>query len=88
MEKREVKTLIKWKHNLGDNHYVRGKISGIAYVILNNAEGEQYANERINEGFILTHKCDVNQYDRFINVIEEMYPGLCIFDYNDKKESE
>ena len=83
MEKRIVKTLIKKDHKLGNNEYVKGRISGIQSIMC--PRDFEFGTGRNEDGFILVAECDVNQYDRFINVIEEMYPGLCIFDYRESK---
>lgn len=79
MEKHVVKTLIKKDHKLGGNVYVRGKISGIQSVMC--PREIEFGNGMIEEGFILVTECTVDQYDDFMNFVENMYPGLCIFDY-------
>ena len=88
MEKREVQTLVKKDHVLGDNIYVKGRISGIGHVLLQDKSVLSYANIEIEKGCILTHKCDVNQYSEFMEIVEDLYPGLCIFDYIETKGSE
>lgn len=78
-----IKTLIRKDHKLGERAYVRGRISGIQSVICRrDIEFGTGVNE---EGYILVAECTPTQYDDFMNYVEKMYPGLCIFDY---KESE
>lgn len=83
MEKRLFWTLIKYNHKLGDNKYVRGRISGIQLVLCEkNSEDELiFANMRTEEGVILRTITTQTNYDKFTKLIEELYPGLCIFDY-------
>ena len=85
MEKREVVTLIRKEHKLGDNAYVKGRISGIGYMLLYDKDGLEYANAKNDDGFLLTHKCNVDQYMEFMEIVEKLYPGLCIFDYKESK---
>ena len=78
MELREVKTLIKGNHEkFGGNDYVRGRISGIGLMLL---KGER-PFEKTDKGTVMVHKCTVNEYDEFMNLIEDLYPGLCKFNY-------
>lgn len=78
-----IKTLIRKDHKLGNNAYVRGRISGIQSVIC--PRKIEFGNGRNEEGFILVAECTPEKYDDFMNTVENMYPGLCKFDY---KESE
>ena len=82
-KKYKIKTLIRWDHKLGDDAYVRGRITGFQCALCN--QYKEFANVRIKEGVVLTAECTATQYDDFINVVERHYPGLCKFDY---KESE
>ena len=82
-KKYEISTLIKRKHELGENTYVRGRVSGIQSVICE--EDKTFANCEIDEGFVLTTKCTPEQYDDFMDCVEEYYPGLCEFDYEFKR---
>ena len=80
MEKRkDVLTLVKDDHKFGGNKYVLGKITGIGYCMSGFTNG--FATMYIEEGFIYRHQFTVDEYDKFINVIEDLYPGLCVFDY-------
>lgn len=83
MQKEQVsvyKTLVKRNHRLGDNDYVLGRISGISDCLLGPALGP-WARPRNGVGKIRAHICTRKDYEDFAEVIEEMYPGLCIFDY-------
>lgn len=83
MDKQEVLTLIKRDHKFGGNEFVLGKISGIGYV-----ESGYHSDSvlmRIDDGFVYRNKFTPDGYDKFINIIETMYPGLCKFDYKLEK---
>jgi hypothetical protein len=83
MEKHVFKTLIKGDHKL-NCEYVKGRISGIAYVICEESKpGRAWGlREKQNDkSMIHTMECTTKQYVEFRRVIEELYPGLCIFDY-------
>lgn len=82
MEKKfKIKTLIRKDHKLGDNVYVRGKISGIQSVMC--PRKIEFGNGQNDEGFILVAECTPEQYDDFMNFVEDIYPGLCVFDYKE-----
>lgn len=79
MEK--FKTLVKDNHNrYGRNAYVRGKISGIQMMVCES--DKVYANEGIEGGVLYTCECTPEQYEKFIEIVESIYPGLCIFNYS------
>lgn len=83
MEKLEVKTLIRKDHkfHVGDE-FIQGKITGIGYMIT-NARG--YVIEKNDEGYLYKKEFTPDEYDKFINVIEELYPGLCKFNYQERE---
>lgn len=81
MEKRLYKTLVKANQKLGNSEYVRGRISGIEFVICEGVVDASYATRVDEKGHILTTKCTADQYERFRMLVAEMYPGLCEFDY-------
>ena len=79
MDNKKFKTLIRKDHKLGDNLYVKGKVSGIQSVLCpREIEFDHGTNE---EGYILVAECTPEQYENFMNFVEKFYPGLCIFDY-------
>lgn len=85
MERKTVLTLIKRDHmNVGDE-FILGRISGIGYCMSGFNRG--YVLMRNEEGFIYKTKFTVDEYDKFINEIDKLYPGLCIFDYKVDWES-
>lgn len=86
MDKKVYFTLIKRFHKFGDNHYVRGRISGIA-LCMSGFKKEAYANMMVNEGIIISNYFTQDEYNEFMKRIEELYSGLCIFNYDVKKES-
>lgn len=84
MEKRIFKTLVKAKHKNGRNKYVRGRISGIQRIMCVGDYKKEFANTHIiGTGIMMETECTSEQYDAFAKVIEELYPGLCIFDYEE-----
>ena len=83
MEKKIFKTLVKDNHvKFGRNSYIRGRISGIQYVV---CDKDTYANKSIDGGIIQTCKCTPEQYEQFTEIVDKMYPGLCIFNYEESK---
>lgn len=87
MDRLRALTLIKYNHKFGGNEYIKGRISGIAYSICGFNRKNEISNTRIDNGDVLECKFTVDEYDTFINIIEELYPGLCIFDYRLEKRS-
>lgn len=85
MERKTVLTLIKRGHKHLSDEFILGKISGIGYCMSGFTRG--YVMMRIEEGHIYKHKFTVDEYDSFINEIDKLYPGLCIFDYKVDWES-
>ena len=73
-------TLIKKDHEFGNNNYVKGKISGIGY-ILSGYSKEIYPTKKINDGYLLYNYCTDKEYSKFIKVISKLYPNLCEFNY-------
>lgn len=63
----------------GENDYVLGYIVGVKSVLCDN--GQSYATVGINRGKILTTYCTDEQYQNFVEFIENRYPGLCVFYY-------
>ena len=61
------------------HEYVCGRIAGIGYMILGceNTNGWNSADD----GSILVMRCTQEQYDRFTEIIEELYPNLCEFNW-------
>lgn len=86
MEKRIFKTLILKKGRLGKNKYVHGRICGMNLVLCGGVESDRrfplLENRKIT---IILSECTQKQYNKFKELVEEVYPGICIFDY---KESE
>lgn len=84
MERRIFNTLVKKEHaKFGDNKYVNGRISGIGYMI--NESDMNFANTHGNEGFIYINKFTTDEYEKFKEIVEKLYPGLCEFDYKLKE---
>lgn len=88
MEKQIFKTLVKGDHKLGCNEYVMGRISGIEYVLCNGGTKPQQQfpwdyNPENGDHRMMTF-CTKKEYDNFANMIEYLYPGLCIFNYQER----
>lgn len=79
--KRIFGTLVKEDHKLGKNEYIHGRISGILKVLCTKDGVEFGMRELSNVGLILTTECTKSNYYKFMEVIEDLYPGLCEFDY-------
>ena len=83
MEKRIFRTYIVGGHKL-NKPYVRGKISGIAFVMSeghrSNDAAYAYSHDKKSDSWIHTMKCTIEQYIDFCDIIKELYPGLCQFD--------
>lgn len=84
MDKKIFKTLVKDNHKFGRNAYIRGKISGIQFMVCDI--NKTYANEGIEGGILYTCECTPEQYEKFTKIIEEHYPGLCIFNYEEESK--
>ncbi len=86
---RKIYTLVKEDHKFGKNSYVRGKIHSYKELI---CDGERdgiskpaFAWKVVSGvGEVIATVCTQEQYDRFSQMVEKHYPGLCEFDY--KKE--
>lgn len=86
MEKRIFKTLILKKGRLGKNKYVHGRISGMSVALCGGVEcDKRFALMENRKVLMVTSECTQKQYDKFKELVEKVYPGICIFDY---KESE
>lgn len=82
MEKKLFKTLVKGNHEkFGGNRYVVGKISGINHVLCGNSNRFAHTFDDKTGDTLIKHECYQEQYDIFRITIEELYPGLCEFDY-------
>lgn len=83
METRKIKTLIKSDHKLGKDDFISGRIVGAMAVLCKEdpAKGLEFGMIRCENGRIIMTETIDDRYDAFINVIENWYPGLCVFDY-------
>lgn len=83
METRTIKTLVKSNHKLGTDVFVLGRIMGAMAVMCKDdpAKGLEYGQGICGSGHIFVAKTTDEKYEAFTNVIEEWYPGLCVFDY-------
>lgn len=80
MERKAFNTLIKADHKFAENEYVRGRIHGMKTVICDD-EVKNFANMSLVDGIMFTSYCTDEQYDKFVTVVKESYPDLCIFNY-------
>ena len=80
MEKKyTIATLIKWEHTLGTSEYVFGRITGVGYIV--SGENKAKALMVTEEGSIYSNIFTVQNYDKFINIIDKLYPGLITANY-------
>ena len=83
-EKQIFKTLIKNDESVReawrDNSYVRGKISGMQYILCGR---DKFANKMVANGVIFRTKCEPEKYEEFMKIVEECYPGVCEFNYEE-----
>lgn len=83
MDARQIKTLVKNDHKLGKDVFVLGRIMGAMAVMCKEdpAKGIEFGRGRCEQGNIFVTETTTEKYEAFTNVIEEWYPGLCIFNY-------
>lgn len=87
MENKIFKTLIKADHKLGGNQYIEGRISGLMEAICHENPGKDilYGKGKNELGMIHMTKTSEERYDKFIEIVEQEYPGLCVFNYEESK---
>ena len=69
---------------ISSNDYVIGRIMGANYVICNGVPDKGWAVVGDGDGtHIFNTECTAGKYAAFAEIVEEMYPGLCIFDYKE-----
>ena len=86
MEKQFFETIVNGNHKLGCNEYVMGKISGIEYALCGQGAKKQFPwdyNPETGNHRMKTF-CTEEEYTNFTNTIEYLYPGLCIFNYQER----
>ena len=82
MDVKKFKTLVKKEEGLGDNEYVRGRISGIIIALCYDENKHPYRWSHADEkGRVITIRCTDEQYDKFKEIVDECYPNLCQFNY-------
>ena len=80
MEKKYfINTLIKRDHKFGGNEYIIGRISGIGYIL--SGEHKDEALIITNKGTIYSNVFTAQNYDKFINIIDKLYPELITANY-------
>lgn len=80
MEKKYfINTLIKRDHKFGGNEYIIGRISGIGYIL--SGEDKDEALIITDKGTIYSNVFTAQNYDKFINIIDKLYPGLITANY-------
>lgn len=78
------KTMVKADHKLGKDDFVFGRIMGAMAVLCKDdpAMGIESGYRRCNNGDrIIIAETTFQQYKAFTKVIENWYPGLCMFYY-------
>lgn len=84
MEARTFVTHVKkgarpWRDDNCD--FVVGRVSGMKTAICDFDNKPDYADYYGPDGVLLITKCTQEQYDKFTEIVEKNYPGLCDFDY-------
>ena len=74
-------TILPMAGKLVSNEYVIGRIMGVNYVICNGVPRRGYPMYKNDDGsHVFRTVCTAEQYRTFTKTVEELYPGLCIFD--------
>ena len=83
MREKMFYTVIKADHKLGGNEYVMGRVSGIQCAVRCKHPGKDilYGHGENEIGEIYPMKTTSRRYKKFARIVEQNYPGLCIFDY-------
>lgn len=71
-------TIVKADQEIGRKDYVIGMIAGIMRSMCGMFDGALVTLSNGNHQ--LTTTCEPDKYDKFSNMIERLYPGLCVFD--------
>lgn len=76
-------TVVKANHKLGGKTYVRGRVHGIMEAICSKDPGKEilYGIGENELGMIIPTRTTSRRYKKFAEIVERLYPGLCIFDY-------
>ena len=82
MEEKIFATAINKEHEFSDNKYVLGRLSGIKYIVCDGVR-KPHVGPMVHENGtpIMFTKCTEDQYAEFARIVENVYPGLCIFRY-------
>ena len=84
MENKIFKTIVRADHKFGDSEYVRGRISGIQLAMCAKDPKKEFVWSYVPRvGDMMKTECTSERYDAFINIIEELYPRVCICDYKE-----
>lgn len=84
MENKIFKTIVRADHKFGDSEYVRGRISGIQFAMCTKDSKKEFVWSYVPRvGDMMKAECTSEQYAAFAKAVEELYPGLCIFDYKE-----
>lgn len=84
METKMFYTLIKrdaviGKNKIPINEYARGVIYGLMTAY--SEENKRYSIMPSNDGFVLRMVGNEKQYAYFKNTVENIYPDVCVFNY-------
>lgn len=78
----QIYTLVKGDHKEGYSTYVRGRVTGIALVMLDIFE--VFGLKECADGWVFGCMCKPRKYRKFAKYIEKRYPGLCVFNYKEE----
>lgn len=84
MDKKVFVTIFKSKdEHVLSNDYTRGRITGIAYIMCDEYKSDKplYASfyHTVSGRRSFAVECSEAKYAAFAEIIEKIYPGLCIF---------
>ena len=68
-----IEVLMQKDHKLGDNEFVKGKISGMFECICRTEEKHRYALRNFSFGTVFTAKATAEEYVELKSMIEECY---------------
>lgn len=73
------KTLVE-----SNNDYVVGRINGVKLAICDypNKNFDNYMTTNSAGFSILLCECTEEQYNTFANIVDKIYPGMCVFNHN------
>lgn len=79
--KQNFKTLVKGEDKRSKIDYNIGKIEGLMWALCGRMGEKPKHNTRTPFGIVLEVDGRPSRYARFKEVVEQFWPGLCVFDW-------